>query len=363
MIRFIRILPIFGIALLSACTAIDISQLQPHVSSNIKTDSSCNISEARANAEVQGVNRAAMTNAIQAAKATLPTPLQQDNVVRALFALPLSAAATSTSRVNGQTPDLAAVPEANSSLTYDDLKQFANAVSMTYLQPTAASLTNAAPAPAPATADDAFGIYFRNYLEGTFYDRYGVNIAKPTFSTTVGDTEINGALTMLVEYLLDSVDKSTPVFGDAAVSPAANGDTIPEPSGAVTFYPGSSKYQPTAYAAGLAKYAHAPVTATTPCGITVDKVAFMAELAKAAGTSGNLLSGVSFGSFGGFGFSLFGFVKFSFGDNQTLSGAAKTIATRLAMRAAYDATYPIMLHVATVPKITIANGVVSASSN
>lgn len=295
----------------------------------------------------------------------------RSTVVKTLFALPLSTVAISTSRVNGVDPDPSSVPQASSTLTYDDLKKFTNTVSTTYLQPAA----NATPPSGAATANDPFGIYFRNYFEGSFYDRYGVNIAKPSFSATIGDTEINGALTMLIEYLLDSVDKTTPVFGDTSSfslpnnltssSPTPNGDMVPAPAGNVTFYPGGVKYQPTAYAAGLAQYSYAPATApdNTPCGITIGKVKFMGYMANAAGASGDLTSGLTFGSFGGLGFSLFGLIKFSLGDNQTLSGAAKTLATRLAMRAAYDAMYPIVLHVRNVPKITISNGVITASGN
>jgi len=349
-----------------ACTALDVSKLQPNISSSLKSELACTPSAAQAQAEAQAMNASAMTNAVQTALGKLPPQLQADKVVRTLFAQPLYSTATGTSRANGQTPDTSAVPEADSKLTYGDIEQFAKTVRSTYLQPTATSLTNATqPAPA-ATGNDAFGIYFRNYYEGTFYDRYGVNLTKPTFSATIGDTEIDGALTMLIEYFLDSVDKSTPIFGDAAPpSPAPDGDTIPEQAGTVTFYPSAVKFQPTAYAAGLAKYAYVPATAPadSPCSITVDKVRFLGEFATSAGSSGNLLSGITVGSFGGFGFSFFGFFKFSLGDNKTLSGIVETLATRLAMRAAYDAAYPIVLHVRTVPKITITNGVISVSSN
>jgi hypothetical protein len=348
---------VFIASLLTACTAVDVTQLQPKVSPDIKAE--CGVPPAPGSTEARAMNPNAIANAIARAEKRLPTELRDDKVVAAIFSLSLNTTALTTTQVNDVPLDISTLPSTNYNLTYDDLKQFSNTVSSTYLKPTATSLPSEKNT--GTTSSDPFDIYFRNYFAGTFYDRYGVNVSKPSLSLNINDAEINGALTMIIEYLLDSVDQTTPVFGDASTPPAPDGDTVPEPSGTVTFYPGAVKYQPTAYAAGLAKYVYAPPDA--PCGITIEKVKFMGEVAKAAGASGNLISGLSVGSFGGLGFSLFGFIKFSFGDNKTLSNAAQTLASRLAMRAAYDAMYPIVLHVKAIPKITISNGVITASGN
>src|SRR5712664_3437049 len=75
-----------------------------------------------------------------------------------------------------------------------------------------------------------FVAYFEAYYKGNFTDRMSTRLAKPEISTTVPDSEIVAAETVLLEFLIDLIDP-TPVMGDAAPGSVVNGST--------TFYPGA----------------------------------------------------------------------------------------------------------------------------
>jgi hypothetical protein len=53
--------------------------------------------------------------------------------------------------------------------------------------------------------DDALGYYFTALFEGKYVDRFGATLTAPTVSMTISDSEIAGALSVLVDVIMDYV--------------------------------------------------------------------------------------------------------------------------------------------------------------
>lgn len=163
-----------------------------------------------------------------------------------------------------------------------------------------------------------FLLYFSTYFKGNYYDRFGNNIPAPAVSTTLGDSEIAGTMTVLVDLIMDYVLR-TPVWVDKTPSPTA-------------YFPGGAgstgtKNQPTVLSAfpELATPLVAePAKGGTGCGITELKTEAIHYIAVSAGNRASLLVGAVGGSFGGIDIGLGVLGKVSIGDNKTLQTLAKT---------------------------------------
>lgn len=248
-----------------------------------------------------------------------------------------------------------------SSINLSDLKEFTQKVQDGQFHPhVGTSPANALPPPgaAPTTSatqtHNTFARYFVDYYEGNFYDRLGTNVTKPTISAQIPDSDIASALTIVIEYLIDLIDP-TPILVDQDVD-----STTHQFSSATHFYPqkpagasqstdsapkasqpaanaaGPPVHEPEALKTGLANYKVIPKSG---CGVTTANVMVLYDAANAAGDSVSAVSGLVSQSWGGWGFSFLGFLKFSLGDNQTLGVIVKTAASRVASRAALAAAY------------------------
>lgn len=340
-------------ALLGGCSAVDLQQLEPIVKENAgcfkqpapgaapelvtfllprTVQPPPGAAEFSVQLEQSSVQQFVTIAKTSSAFAALPATIREDAVTQALVqrVLVSSAAGQLATRrpppgAAPRDPTLLAWPTSNPS--HRDLEAFARKLFSLQLSPTLKSANPPAPG-AAAAAPSAFEVYFKAYYGGTFVDRFGQPIQKPSISVglpvaiTITDAQIAAAETFLLEYLIDSIDP-TPILGD----------TVDEKS-ATTFYPGGQS-KPTALVAGVANYRQISLT----CGVTKDNVTILNDIASAAGDKAGAIGGLTINSAGGFGVSFGVFGKVSIGDNQTLSTLAKTAVTRFAMRASYSASF------------------------
>jgi hypothetical protein len=230
-------------------------------------------------------------------------------------------------------------------LTHGEMKDFSKKLFDLSLKVSSASLTGlpgnpptadarqSQNAPARPPLDKTLVAYLTAYYKGKFTDRLGVASSKPTLSTTIPDSEIASAETVLLEFMMDAIDP-TPVMGDDPASSISN---------TTHFFPGNSTDEPTAYATGLAKYVQIPnptsATDPTACGITTKNAWVLKDLANGAGDQAATVGGLVANTPGGLSIGLGIIGKISVGDNQTLSTLVKTAASRLATRAALASSY------------------------
>jgi hypothetical protein len=227
-----------------------------------------------------------------------------------------------------------------SKLSHRQLKSFADKFFDSQLQPQLANIDTTIKIKAVQVKSggngknqiNAFVTYFRAYYEGNFVSRLGQPISKPNISTTIPDSEIAAAETVLLEFLIDLVDK-TPVLGDADLAKDAK-----------TFYPGGTN-KPTALTTDplLAKYEK--IQPSGSCGVNIDNYKYVVELANGASDRAATIGGLVANTPGGLSIGLGVLGKISIGDNQTLSTLAKTAASELAARATYAAAYATLEHV------------------
>jgi len=193
--------------------------------------------------------------------------------------------------------------------------------------------------------------YLKAYYDGKFYDRMGTAISKPQLPNStnllsslsnfsVPDSEIVAAETVLLEFIMDTIDP-TPVMGNTACPiPTTGASSSCQPNAndakTTTYYPGNSSNQPTALTVGLAKYIELPATG---CGITTQNVWVLQTLANGASDEAGTVSGLVANTAGGLGVSLGVFGKISIGDNATLSDLVKTAAADVGLRATLLASY------------------------
>ena len=226
------------------------------------------------------------------------------------------------------------------------MKGFADKLFDLQLKPDAASLTGYSVNQSALSAerakslskrpplDKTFIAYFEAYYKGNFVDRMGTQLDKPQISSTVPDSEIVAAETVLLEFLIDLVDRS-PVMGNAAPESVIGG-TI--------FYPGANTNQPTAYSTKLAPYVQIP-TDGNACGITTTNVWVLRDLANGASGQAAAVGGLVANTPGGISVGLGVLGKISIGDNQTLGLMVKTAASRIALRATLASSYWILRNV------------------
>lgn len=221
--------------------------------------------------------------------------------------------------------------------------------------------TSASSPQAKIKFDNALVAYLKAYYDGKFYDRMGTAVSKPQLPTTsnlvsslsnfsVPDSEITAAETVLLEFLMDTVDP-TPVMGNTKCPiPATSADPSCTPPSTdpktTTYYPGNSPNQPTALTVGLAKYIEIPASG---CGITTQNAWVLQTLSDGASDQASAVGGLVANSAGGLGVSLGIFGKISIGDNATLSDLAKTAASEFALRATLLTSYFSLYHVTFAP--------------
>jgi hypothetical protein len=276
-----------------------------------------------------------VTSRMNAAKAGLPPELQAEPVVTELLH---SVEASDTRALMDIVPranlrrDLLAEAEPKSSAPPRNLSEFDFYSFATTIQRVALNTPMSYGMAAQGFADDgqvrfakAFVTYYSAYVNGNFVDRFGSVLPKPSFSRTVGNTEIAGTVAVLFELLLDAA-ADTPVWEDKGL-----------------YYPGKSKKPPTAVTAGLARVE--PLVTqkiSNPCGITALKAEAIQYLAQTAGNRASMLGGTVGGSFGGLHVGLGVLGKWSIGDNQTLQALVKTALNKTFERAAEKAAYDVL---------------------
>lgn len=232
-------------------------------------------------------------------------------------------------------------------LTHGEMKDFADKLFDLQLKPGAAALAKASAdkssldakdqvfLKAHPAADATFIAYFEAYYNGKFIDRMSMPVAKPTVSTTIPDSEIVAAETVLLEFLIDSID-ATPVMGA-------------DPPGSVTkstiFYPGNTTGAPTAYVTNPEAYIQIPPGSDNACGITTTNAWVLKDLANGASDQAAAVGGLVANTAGGISIGLGVLGKISIGDNQTLSVMVKTAASRVALRATLASSYWTLRHV------------------
>ncbi len=166
------------------------------------------------------------------------------------------------------------------------------------------------------------------------------NLLSSLSNFSVPDSEIVAAETVLLEFMMDTIDP-TPVMGNTNCPiPTTNASSSCQPNAndpkTTTYYPGNSSNQPTALTVGMAKYIELPATG---CGITTQNVWVLQSLANGASDEAATVGGLITNTAGGFGVSLGVFGKISIGDNATLSDLVKTAASEVALRATLLASY------------------------
>lgn len=274
-----------------------------------------------------------VTLRIEAAKAALPPELQAEPVVAEI----LQSVKASESRAlmdivprANLSPGLLAEAEPASSAPPRNLSEFDFYSFATTIQRVALNAPMSYGMAAQSLADDdkvriakAFVTYYSAYVNGKFVDRFGSVLPKPSFSRTVGNTEIAGTAAVLFELLLDAAS-DTPVWMYKGF-----------------YYPGKSDKAPTALTAGLAS-TESLVVSGNSCGITPLKAEAIQYLAQTAGNRASMLGGTVGGSFGGIHVGLGVFGKWSIGDNQTLQALVKTALNKTFERAAEKAAYSVL---------------------
>lgn len=239
---------------------------------------------------------------------------------------------------------------ANTRISDREIKDFAQKLFSTHLRANPGAFMRSSPfiesdrvgsSDSEQAHDGMFYAYIAAYYQNKFVDRMGVSVAAPTISQTITDAEITAAETILLEYLFDKIDK-TPVLGHTA-------------GGSITFYPGGKTSPPTVYTVlhptVPAVYLEIGDGTDNACGFNTKNAWVLNEIANAAGDQGGAVGGLIANTAGGISIGLGVVGKISIGDNQTLSVLAKTFASRLATRAAFDATFWTLKDVSfTIPE-------------
>lgn len=293
------------------------------------------------------------------------------------------------------------VGHAETRISVSDLKSFASNVHDILRKantPSTGSLSRADASLFP----DALAYYLRALFQGQYVDRFGNKLAAPTIVSTISDSDITSVLDVLLDaigdYLwrspvwVDNADNPTKFYPAALVSGAnsednglprlATSSTTPAgaagASGSQARAPGAStgastpSLEPTALAFNrdptvqkdhpeVIDNAHGTVTwadlrwtpivaleppgTDTGCGLDERKLEVVEYVSQLAGQEASAVTGFSLGSFGGWGFSLGPYLKFSIGDNQTLQAIARALLSKAAERLIAEAAYRAAFYV------------------
>jgi hypothetical protein len=268
------------------------------------------------------------------ADADIPESLKSSPVFRALKQTVATAAARAQgdiapqSLLPPQTFTAATAPVEPPSLSESDFKSFAlivrtalSAAPMAFGGESDQHVSK--PDDAAIAFKDAFVAYFSRYYEGKYVDRFGDTLSKPVLSRTINNTEIAGALQVMLELLFD-YGLRTPVWQDAKKN----------------YYPGGKGTAPTVVDVGLVKATSMlDESDAEKCGITPLKAEAIEYLANKGAEKASALGGLVGGSFGGFHFGFGVLGKVSIGDNQTLQAVVSTALSKTGERAGEELSY------------------------
>jgi hypothetical protein len=316
------------------CTAISIADMEPAIADG--SGAPCRDDNKIAELQMLITHNAKAMKTLAEIKQQLPPAMKDDPVVDAFLRLARNSVKKGVDAASRIAPRFSAadLPQEQTpgDIGQGELKDFTRKVLREEMKPVMSASSKIASSSTPAPKlPDTFVTYFKEYYDGKYVDRFGENIAKPTVSLTVSDQDIAGALSVLVDYIIDTVDQ-TPVWGTDP------GDKV---TSSTTFYPGEGKEPTVLVAYGINDDTYKQLS-TTSCGIDKAKAKILAELSSAAADEGGTLSGLVHGSFGGFEVGLGFLGKFSFGDDQTLAAIVKTAGSRLSARLTLAATWPIL---------------------
>lgn len=281
------------------------------------------------------------------------------------------------------------VTDETSSISTSDLKDIINNVHAALAESKAASGGGDI-----MLLDEALGFYFTQLFEGKYVDRFGNTLQAPTVSMTITDSEIGGALSVLVDVIMDYVLRS-PVWVDnvnvnsspknypadyASTSSPGSAVSTPTPPAAkpaaAAAAPASQSLVPTAvafdqelindYAKNPADFPYSPGTKSdgttwrwTPlaklgplpsppppgypsdgaCQIDQRKLEVIEYLAGLIKQESTGITGLALGNVGGIGFSAGIFGKVSIGDNKTIQVLAQTLIAAILERIEFEVIY------------------------
>jgi len=201
--------------------------------------------------------------------------------------------------------------------------------------------------------------YVSAYVDGKYIDRFGNNLPAPAISRTVGNTEIAGVLSVIIDAVGDYVVRG-PIWTDATGKiyyPAAFNQAAPD----LEKDPKKTPLRPTVIDVTLKSRGQGDGDGTplikpvalvaSGCGIDETKAQAIEYLGQTAGLKAAMVGGITGGSFGGFGASFGAFGKISVGDNQTVQVVIKTVLGKVAERVAADAAYRLFYKVPDKAKL------------
>ena len=270
-------------------------------------------------------------NAKLAVERSLPESMQHDKVVDKFteFFISVSGeaqlhAAIEQGRVTGSsiTSELADIHKHshNLKISHGEMKAFTAKLFDSQLKPSAATAIGVSGdhkylrddqikiLHANSAKDSMFIEYFKIYYNGKFIDRFGTSYDAPKIAMTIEDAEITAAETILLEFLVDVIDR-TPVMGSTASVDSTT-----------KFYPGGTTNIPTVYTVmhkqnpGI----YIQIPSSSNCGITPENVWILKALADGASDQAGAVGGLIANTPGGISLGLGIVGKISVGDNQTL---------------------------------------------
>ncbi|HZP39622.1 MAG TPA: hypothetical protein VFE48_24370 [Methylomirabilota bacterium] len=197
--------------------------------------------------------------------------------------------------------------------------------------------------------------YVSAYVDGKYVDRFGTILPAPAISRTIGNTEIAGVVSVIIDAVGDYLvrgpvwtekgDKG-PLYYPASFSKDAADLALKDPK--------APPLEPTVVGVRIKAPGQggegSPLIQTVPlvaegCGITKDKARAIEYVGQTAALKASMVGGITGGSFGGFGASFGAFGKVSVGDNQTVQVVIKTVLGKVAERVAADAAYRVFYRV------------------
>lgn len=180
--------------------------------------------------------------------------------------------------------------------------------------------------------------YYYHYYRGDFTPYMGKQLAAPSLASgsttstayTASDIEIQQAVSVFVEFLLDNIFQS-PIWK----VPAAGGKTY-------TYYPSGSTTAPTALTLQNLTSLGTLSSGLTGCGMNVPKANFVRYLANAFSDAAGADTSLTIKTAGGIdiGFGILG--KVSIGDNKTLTDLVQMAVTEVVSRLTVAFAVPIV---------------------
>ena len=193
--------------------------------------------------------------------------------------------------------------------------------------------------------------YVSAYVDGKYVDRFGTVLPAPAVSRTIGNTEIAGVISVIIDAVGDYLVRGPvwtekgdrgPLYYPASFSKDAADLALKDPK--------APPLEPTVVGVRIKAAGQggegSPLIQPLPlvdegCGITKDKARAIEYLGQTAALKASMVGGITGGSFGGFGASFGAFGKISVGDNQTVQVVIKTVLGKVAERVAADAAYRV----------------------